>query len=133
MFSLINIHLLHGYMEQLCCTLTLTLKVAKSFETYLSNFTNSSFPVQCRQGEFLNTTDSGRSICQKCPVNTFWVMRLNAENVMTGAGCEKCFDWLESPEGSLDISYCVCNNEQCGEFTFLYNVRFLYYQSLDPL
>lgn len=77
----------------------------------------ATYEFQCHQGEFLNTTASGRSICQKCPINTFWVMRLNAENEMIGAGCERCFDWLESPVGSLDISYCACNNEQCAEET----------------
>ena len=90
------------------------------------NPTDVLFPsVPCNQGEFLNVTRSGRSVCEKCPNNTYWVMRLNAENEMIGAGCEDCAPWLESPPGSLDISYCVCNNENCSKFTLIGNDDFL--------
>ena len=78
----------------------------------LNNFSNS---VPCPQGQFLNQTSTGRRICEKCPNNTYWVMRLNEEGEVIGVGCAGCPLWQTSPAGSLDFSYCTCDNENCSK------------------
>jgi len=77
---------------------------------------DAKYEFPCAQGEYLNVTKSGRSICKPCPENTYWAMRLN-NTEMIGARCIDCAPWLESPPRSLDISYCQCNNEKCKEET----------------